>query len=118
MFFKLDALKDFTIFTGKHLCCGLILTKLQARPFEYCEIFKKNFFCRTPLVTKSCRTYQLVFFCQHRISKVHFFVEVITKYFSSDDLGGGAGGRAPSLFFAITYFFAITLKNYKLCYLK
>ena len=49
---------------------------------------------------------------------MQFFVEVITKYFSSDDLGNGARGRAPSLFFAITYFFAITLKNYKLCYLK
>ena len=30
----------------------------------------------------------------------------------------GRWGRAPSLFFAIICFFAITLKNYKLCYLK
>ena len=34
------------------------------------------------------------------------------------DLGRGTGDHAPSLFCAITCFFAITLKNYKLCYLK
>ena len=31
---------------------------------------------------------------------------------------GGGRGRAPPLFFAITCFFAITLKNYKQSYLK
>ena len=32
--------------------------------------------------------------------------------------GGGRGCRSRFLFFAIAYFFAITLKNYKLCCLK
>ena len=30
MFFKLTVLKDFAIFTGKHLCWNLFLIKLQA----------------------------------------------------------------------------------------
>ena len=34
------------------------------------------------------------------------------------DSGGGEGGECPPYFFEITCFFAITLKNYKLCYLK
>ena len=29
MFFKIDVLKNFEIFTGKHLCWSLFLTKLQ-----------------------------------------------------------------------------------------
>ena len=41
MFFKIGVLKNFTIFTGKHLCWSLFLIKLQAfRLFscEYCKI--------------------------------------------------------------------------------
>ena len=45
---------------GKHLCWSLFLITLQAfrsqkQVFscEYCEIFKNNFFYRTPLVTAS-----------------------------------------------------------------
>ena len=30
MFFKIDVLKNYSIFTGKHLCWSLILIKLQA----------------------------------------------------------------------------------------
>ena len=58
MFFKIDSLKSFAIFTGKHLCWGLFLIKLQTfRPATflkrdsntgvscaYCEIFKNSFF--------------------------------------------------------------------------
>ena len=29
MFFKMDFLEDFALFTGKHLCWSLFLTKLQ-----------------------------------------------------------------------------------------
>ena len=64
MFFKISVLKNFAIFTGKHLCWGLFLTKWQAwrdaiywketstqvLSCEYCEIFKNSFFHRTPLV--------------------------------------------------------------------
>ena len=57
MFFKIHVLKNFAVFTEKHLCWSLFLIKLQAfRQFyqketptqvlscEYCEIFKSSFF--------------------------------------------------------------------------
>ena len=58
LFFELSRIKNFAIFTGKHLCSGLFLIKLQAfRPATflkrdsntgvscgYCEIFKNSFF--------------------------------------------------------------------------
>ena len=67
MFFKIGVLKNFAIFTGKHLWRNLFIIKLQAwRPeglqlyqkeaptqvfsCEYCEILKNPFFCRTPLL--------------------------------------------------------------------
>ena len=31
MFFKIDVLINFAIFTEKHLCCGLFLIEVQAR---------------------------------------------------------------------------------------
>ena len=61
MFFEIDGLFNFAIFTGKHLCWGLFLIKLQNfRPATflkrdsntgvscgYCKIFKNSFFYRT-----------------------------------------------------------------------
>ena len=53
MFFEISSIKNFAIFTGKHLCWGLFLIKLQAfRPRDsntgvscgYCELFKNSFF--------------------------------------------------------------------------
>ena len=58
MFFEISSIKNFAIFTGKHLCWGLGLIKLHAcRPATflkrdsntgvscgYCEIFKNSFF--------------------------------------------------------------------------
>ena len=58
MFFKTGVLKNFAMFTRKHLCWSLFLKKLQDwRPtfslkkickilqdFEYCKIFKNSFF--------------------------------------------------------------------------
>ena len=38
MFFKIGVLKNFAIFTGKHLCWNLFLIMLHARPFRN-EIF-------------------------------------------------------------------------------
>ena len=40
MFFKIGALKNFAIFTGKHLCGSFILTKLQA--FRPATLLKKD----------------------------------------------------------------------------
>ena len=58
MFFEISSIKNFAIFTGKHLFWGLFLIKLQAfRPATflkrdlntgvlcgYCELYKNNFF--------------------------------------------------------------------------
>ena len=59
-------LKNFAIFTGKHLCWSLFLIKLKLQAFrpatllkrdsntdvscEYCETFKNSFFYKTPPV--------------------------------------------------------------------
>ena len=49
-FFKTGALKNFAIFTGKHLCWNLFLIKLQdwkyntVFSYEYCKIFENSFF--------------------------------------------------------------------------
>ena len=67
VFFKIDVLESFEIFTGKHLCWSLFLIKLHAqkgcnfikkRPqhmfsCEYCEIFKNSFFYRASPVAAS-----------------------------------------------------------------
>ena len=67
MFSKLGILKNFANFTGKHLCWSFFLIKLRAlRPttllktdskqvffYEICELFKNNFFYRTPPVAAS-----------------------------------------------------------------
>ena len=67
MSFKIGSFKNFAIFTGKHLCRGLFLIKLQAFKPEnflkinsntgvscgYREIFKNIFFYRTPPVAAS-----------------------------------------------------------------
>ena len=67
MYFRIDALKDFAIFTEKHLCWSLFLINIQAwRPAtllkrdsnigvfcEICEIFHNTFLCRTHAVAAS-----------------------------------------------------------------
>ena len=67
MFFNIGNLKNFAIFAQKHLCWGVFLIKLQAIKTAtflkrdsitadscgYWEIFKNNFFCRTPLMVAS-----------------------------------------------------------------
>ena len=51
MFLKIGDLKNFAIFTGKHLCwslnaCNLIKKETSTQVFscEYCEIFRYSFF--------------------------------------------------------------------------
>ena len=67
MLCKKGVLRNFTKFTGKHLCQSLFLIKLQASGLElylkresgtgvsceFCEISKNTFSYRTPLVAAS-----------------------------------------------------------------
>ena len=59
VFCKKGILRNFTKFTGKHLCQGLFLIKFfiktlaQVFSCEFCEIFKNTIFYRTPLVATS-----------------------------------------------------------------
>ena len=67
MFFKIEVLKNFTMFTGKHLCWSLCLVKLQSSGLplyqkktpvqvfssKYCKIIKNRFFYKTLLVAFS-----------------------------------------------------------------
>ena len=64
VFCKKDVLKNFAKFAGKHLCQTLFLNKVsglkrircistQVFSCEFCEIFKKTYFYRTPLVAAS-----------------------------------------------------------------
>ena len=80
MFLKIGVLKNFVIFTGKHLCWILFLIKLQAfrlvtllkrdptqvLSYEYCEIFKSTYFQEHLRATASNNI--VVFFM-----KVHFW---------------------------------------------
>ena len=63
MFLKISVLKNFTIFTGKHLCWSLVLKmRLQHRcfPENIVKYFIKAFFCRTPLVVASVSFVELI----------------------------------------------------------
>ena len=68
LFFKIDVLKNFTNFTGKHLCWSLFLLKKTPTHVFCCEtsiIFKNNFFYRIPPVAASVRS---------RLTKKNIFV--------------------------------------------
>ena len=58
VFCKRCVLRNFAIFTGKHLCqslCNFVKQETLAQVFscEFCEISKNTFFHRTPLVAAS-----------------------------------------------------------------
>ena len=55
MFFKIVVLKNFAIFTGKHLCWSLFLINLQACNFSVniAQFFKNSLFEKTPAVNAS-----------------------------------------------------------------
>ena len=57
VFCKRGVLKNFSKFTGKHLCQSLFLDKVaglrQVFSCEFCQISKNTFFYRTPLVASS-----------------------------------------------------------------
>ena len=85
-------LKIFGKFTGKHLCkslfsnkvAGLSPTKIlketlaQMSSCEFCEIFKSNFFYRTPPVAVSTYHSQYLYFSLR--------YEVLTKFLSIEKL--------------------------------
>ena len=57
MFFKIGIIKNFIIFTGRHLCWSPSCQQLYSKESptevffsEYCGIFKNSYFYRTPLV--------------------------------------------------------------------
>ena len=70
MFFKIGVLKDFAIFTGKHLCYSLVLivsglkVKIPTELFscKYSQILKNSFFVNTSvggiyIIRKMCSPY-------------------------------------------------------------
>ena len=72
MLFKIDVLKNFAIFTGKHQCWSLFLIKFlinyqlycketptQVFFCEICQIIKNTFFYRTPPVAASEQTQEI-----------------------------------------------------------
>ena len=64
--FKTDALKQFAIFTGKHMCWNVLLineTPTQLFSCEFSEISKNTFFNKTPLVAASYRAMFSIFWC-------------------------------------------------------
>ena len=68
MFFIIDVLKHFAIFTGKHLCWSLFLIKQQA-----CNFIKKE----TPTQVFSCEHYENFknsFFTEHFGWLLHFVI--------------------------------------------
>ena len=51
MFFKTGVIRNFTLFTGKHLYFNLIPKETSTQVFPVkIAIFYKQLFCRTPLV--------------------------------------------------------------------
>ena len=67
MFFTTGVLKNFAIFTGKHLCWSLFYQRyskeIPTKVFscKFCEIFKNMFFYRTPSVGPLNIQYRLNF---------------------------------------------------------
>ena len=62
VFCKKGVIRNFTKFTGKHLCQNLLFNKVtgptllaQVLYFELCEISRKTFFLIIPLVAASGR---------------------------------------------------------------
>ena len=47
MFFKIGSIKNFAIFTGKHLCWGLFLIKLQVLPVDIAKFLRIAFLYNT-----------------------------------------------------------------------
>ena len=96
MFFEISSLKNFAIFTGKHLCWGLFFIKfLTFRPatfFErdsntgvscgYCEVFMNSFFIenlRCLLLTVLLQYSKVGWAVFSLISRLHVLPNLIKK---------------------------------------
>ena len=53
VFCKKGVLRNFTKFTGKHLCLSLFFNKVASLFVKFCEISKNTFLHRAPLVAAS-----------------------------------------------------------------
>ena len=70
-FFKKGVLKNFAIFTGKHLRWSFLFNKVAGLGFscEYCEILRTSFFYRTsPVAASGVRKYRRFFISNTFIS--------------------------------------------------
>ena len=107
MFFKIDVLKNFAIFTEKHLCWSLFLIKLQAFrqetaakvfSWECCDIFKSSFFHRPLPVNTS----QDIFYSDApRCSMKRFlknFEKLTGKYLYQSLFLNKVAGIGPAIF--------------------
>ena len=81
---KKGVLRNFTKFTGKHLCQSFFFNKVPGLNFiekdtlaqvfscEFCEISKNNFFYRTPPVAASdnCSMMEVKGYCKRNVTRV------------------------------------------------
>ena len=61
MFFKIRVLRNFSMFTGKHLCWSLFKIKLQA--LQHATLFKRDFNADVSLLY--CKIFTISFFTEH-----------------------------------------------------
>ena len=75
VFCKKAAVKNFAIFTGKHLCWSFYLVKLWIFSCEYCAIFKNTYFEEQLSTAASNYDYFAVFreSVQYRVEETNYF---------------------------------------------
>ena len=89
MFFKIDVLKNFVIFTRKHMCWSLFLVKMQPTTLLkrdsntgvflwILEIFETSLFYRTPSVAVSA-SLKVIFCKASHISQETFVMESLFR---------------------------------------
>ena len=118
MFFKIGVLKNFAIFTGKHLRGSLFLITLQAwKPAallkidynpvscEYCQIFNNSFFRRTPLVA----VFALRLAPEKEMFFIFVYIEIVRKLKYTNDLQSVSSLKSKILYrYLLFLFFAGT----------
>ena len=94
---KDDVLKNFAIFTGKHLCWSLFLIKFQVvRPatfflkktptqvffLEYCKIFKNTYVCRNAILRHITALFSSsIYICSMNRNHFHLIVKSAKRIF-------------------------------------
>ena len=74
IFFKIGILKNFSNFTGKHLCRSFFLTKLQTWGFQ---LYQKE----TPTQVFSCKIYKIFKNTSSGCFYLHFLIYIIYSLF-------------------------------------